>query len=79
MLFVQYACEMTDAQKYDKYVIISKATVCVLLLSAVFFIVIYYLQSTSNLDGYVFDVQTVTLKDYSVEMDITNSMWEDFI
>lgn len=77
-IFVQYTCEMTDAQKFAKYETISRATLIVLLCSAIFFITVYYMQHTSDLDGYVFDVQTVTAKDYTVEMDITTDMWQDF-
>lgn len=36
------------------------------------------MQHTSDLDGYMFDVSTVTAKDYTVEMDITDDMWQDF-
>ena len=78
MIFVQYACEMTEEQKFAKYEIISKATFTVLLCSAFFFITIYYMQHTSDLDGYMFDVSTVTAADYSVELDITKAMWDDF-
>lgn len=47
--------------------------------AAVFFIVVYYMQHTSNLDGFDFDVKTVTVQDYTVEMDISNEMWQDFL
>ncbi len=50
----------------------------VLLCAAIFFIAIYYMRETSSLDGYMFDVSTVTAKDYTVEMDITAEMWDDF-
>jgi len=69
---------MTEAMKFEKYQVVSKATFIVLLCSAIFLTVIYYMRSISSLDGYMFDVSTVTAKDYTVEMNITSDMWEYF-
>lgn len=36
------------------------------------------MQSTSFLNSLTYDVKTVTAGDYTVEMDITESMWVTF-
>lgn len=70
---------MTQQAKWETYQTITLATVTVMTCAAVFFIVVYYMQHTSNLDGFDFDVKTVTVQDYTVEMDISNEMWQDFL
>lgn len=57
----------------------SQAAFTILLIGAIFIVLVWYMQHTSKLDGMNFDVQTVTASDYTVEMDITSSMWEDFL
>lgn len=69
---------MDQAGKWWKWQALSQCTLAVLLMAAIFFIVVFYMQNTSDLDGYLYDVSTVTVQDYTVEMDITNVMWEEF-
>lgn len=54
------------------------ASLIVMVCTALFAVINYYMQSTSDLDGYVYDVSTVTVQDYTVEMDISDAMWEEF-
>lgn len=60
-MFVEYSCEITAAEKYAKYETIAQASLVVLVCAAIFIVVNYYMLSVSNLDGYVFDVSTVTV------------------
>lgn len=36
---------------------------------------VYYLKHSSLIDSKVWDLQTVTASDFTVEMDITDEMW----
>lgn len=78
-MFIQYTCEMNDGQKFDKYNNVAICTFSVMLISIMFVLVIYYAQNTSEINTMVYDVQTVTASDYTVEMDITKSMYDDFL
>ena len=69
---------MDQAGKWWKWETLSQCTLAVLLMAAIFFIVVFYMQNTSDLDGYLYDVSTVTVQDYTVEMDITTEMWDEF-
>lgn len=49
-----------------------------ILVSAAFFIVINYLQQVSDVDFKIWDVETVTASDFTVDFDLDASQWAQF-
>lgn len=47
-------------------------------MAVVFLIVVFYLQKTAKLDYQLWDVQTLTASDFTVEYVITEEMWNLF-
>lgn len=76
--FVQYACEMQEEEKFEKYNKVTLSTFCVLMIAVIFILCIWYLQHTVDLGGMQYDVSTIVASDYTVEMDITDDMWKEF-
>jgi len=44
----------------------------------VFMIVIFYMKKTSEMDYKLWDLSTVTASDFTVELNVTKTMWETF-
>ena len=78
-IFMQYTCEMTDGQKFDTFEKLTVCTFTTMVIAIVYILVIYYAQNSSQIDSIEYDMNTVTASDYSVEMDISASMWESFL
>ena len=49
-----------------------------ILMCLIYSLFIYYLQSTTKLNYKLWDVNTVTPADFTVEYTISHSMWDDF-
>ena len=77
--FIQYSCTVLNEQLEKKYNKVSVATSCILLIAFCFVNLIYFMQTTSKLDQLDYDIKTITAGDYTVQMDITKSMWGFFI
>jgi len=69
---------MDEYQKHDKYNVVALCSITIMFVAFLFILMIFYMQSTTLLDQLSFDVNTVTASDYTVEMDISLDMWEDF-
>lgn len=69
---------MTEEQKAAKYKIVSQASYLVLMSAALFILFIYKKRRESDLTGMMYDVQTIDINDYSIEVNISNEMWEEF-
>lgn len=76
--FVQYSCEMQENEKFFKYRQVTMSVFCVLMISILFVLCIWYIQHTVDLGGMQYDVSTIVASDYTVEMDITDDMWREF-
>jgi len=50
-----------------------------MFIAIVFILTLYYLEETVHLDQKKFDVNTITASDYTVELDITTAMWNNFL
>jgi hypothetical protein len=48
------------------------------MISIIYLLMIYYLRATSHLDYKEWDVDTVTVADYSAQMKISDTMWNNF-
>lgn len=57
---------------YDKYKLVSWSVATLLLISIIFVLTISYISHCSDMNGMVYDVNTIMVGDYTVEMDITN-------
>lgn len=55
-------------------VVIFICTICTIL----YLLSIYYLRSTSNVDFKVWDIDTITVADYSIMVKITSRMWAHY-
>lgn len=44
----------------------------------VYFLALYYQYQINELDYIIWDLKTVTINDYTVEMKITDAIWNDF-
>jgi len=78
-LFIQYTCEITEKEKEDKYDILALVSVIVMFVSFLFSQLIFFLQQTSKLDAIKFDISTITASDFTVEYEISKSMFDDFL
>mmetsp|Transcript_8384 Transcript_8384/g.14010 ORF Transcript_8384/g.14010 Transcript_8384/m.14010 type:complete len:683 (+) Transcript_8384:250-2298(+) len=76
--FVQYTCEQEESEQFRKYEDMAIVTASVIFVGIVFILLIYYLQATSKLDQKKYDVQTITAGDFTVELDISPSMFKFF-
>ena len=77
-LFIQFGCEMDTQMKSDTYLILCWAVVTVLSCAVPYSLLIYYMQKTATLDTRLFDLETVTASDYTVELDLTPQMYNDY-
>lgn len=78
-MFVQYTCEMDKIQQDAKYKTIAMASIIMMFVAHMFIQVTYYLRQTAKLDLLKYDIETCTAGDYTVEMDITKEMYNDFL
>lgn len=77
-IYVQYQCLVEDSysqgQKVKAMVVIFICTLCTIL----YLLTIYWLRSTSNLEFKVWDIDTITVADYSIMVKITPAMWSHY-
>jgi hypothetical protein len=50
-----------------------------MFIAFVYIFIIYYLQKTSRLEQLEYDIHTISAGDFTVELDITKEMYDDFI
>lgn len=78
-LFVQYKCEITEEEQYEKYNNLTLVTVSILFSAFLYSLLVYWLQQTSKLDQIKYDLKTITAGDFTVEYDITEQMYRTFL
>jgi hypothetical protein len=50
-----------------------------MLIAFLYMMIIYYLQKTSRLDQLEYDMNTISAGDFTVELDITQTMYKEFL
>jgi hypothetical protein len=65
--------------KSETYLILCKAVVTVLFCALLYSLLVSYMQQTATLDKTLYDVKNITASDFTVELDITEAMYEDFL
>ena len=78
-MFAQYECVMPLSEQAEKYGYLCLITVLVLFVAFLYAITIHHLQTTTKLDKIKYDLSTVTLNDFTVEMDISKDDYQDFL
>jgi hypothetical protein len=66
----------TQAEKYDK---VALSTAIIMLIAFLYMLIIYYLRKTSRLDQLEYDMNTISAGDFTVELDITKPMYDEFL
>ena len=77
-VYVQYECHMSNEETKAMQHIAIKVILVACFMSLIYLLVIYYLESVTNLDFKLWDVSTCTAADFTVELTITPSMWRHF-
>ena len=78
MFYIQYYCIQDDDQLVSKRrqaLVVVSISVFIALL---YLLAIYYNEKTSILDYKLWDVDTVTVGDFTVETAISRRMWDEF-
>ena len=76
---MQFTCEQSveaAAIKYNKLAVIASISV---LISLLMIIAIYYLKTKSDIDNIKYDLETITISDYTVKLDITDEIYQNFL
>jgi hypothetical protein len=50
-----------------------------MFIACIYIFIIYYLRKTSRLDQLEYDVNTISAGDFTVEMDITQEMYDEYL
>jgi hypothetical protein len=77
-VFIQYSCEMSEGQKHDKYNKITLSVVTVMAIAVIFILTIWYVSNQVELGSMEYDVKTIVTGDYTVELDISKDMFDNF-
>jgi hypothetical protein len=75
---MQYKCNQVTSEintKREQGLLVS---CCGCLVAVIFLIVIYYLAKTARLDFQLWDIQTLTASDWTIEYTISEEMWNLF-
>lgn len=79
LFYYQYFCRQDDSDITAKRQE-ALAIICIgIFICLVFLCGIYYLFETSKLDYKLWDVDTVTAADFTVESTISETMWNNFL
>lgn len=76
--YIQYQCKMNDQELRDMRRIGVVIAVVFLIMAAFFNLMMQYQLKTSNLLFNKWDLDTITITDYAVEMKITKEMWKQY-
>jgi hypothetical protein len=77
-VFVTYTCEQPADLLAEKQNSTSAIACCGVFLVLIYSTVIFYFKRHSNLNQLKWDIQTITPGDYTMQMEITPEMWNDF-
>ncbi len=75
-LFVSYSCTQTQEVLAEKQNMTSVISCCGVLLVLIYMTVIHYFKRQSDLSQLKWDMQTITPGDYTMQLEITEDMWE---
>lgn len=76
---MQYSCtDSTDKinKKREKGLVVS---ICACIVALIFLVVIFYMKKMAILDFQMWDMKTLTASDFTVEMTITEAVWNQFL
>ena len=71
-LFVQYTCEEHEVDSYNKFRKLSFVSSLSVCIPIVFLVVVIGLKEKSKIEAKIFDQVTVTLADYSLELELSD-------
>jgi hypothetical protein len=77
--FMQHTCTVNGDEFKDKYNKIAMASSCITFIAFCFGALIYYMKKTSKLDQLNYDMNTITAGDFTVEMELTDSQYGQFL
>lgn len=77
-MFVTYTCEQTDDVLAEKQSMTAVIACSGVLLVLIYLTVLHYFKRHSELSQLKWDLQTVTPGDYTMQIEITQEMWQDF-
>jgi len=78
-IYMQYKCEQNKSElnaKREKGLAVS---ICACIAALVFLVVIFYMKKMAILDFQMWDMKTLTASDFTVEMTVTEALWNQFI
>ena len=78
-VFIQYRCEIDKYEKGSKYDKLSFVTISVLFAGFIFAMMVHYLSETSHMDEKKYDNDVITAADFTIEMEITDEMYDDYL
>lgn len=73
--FLQFTCTQDDDTLNTKYGQVNIVAICGLLSCFIYYISLHFLKRDSKLNRMGWDVQTITLADYSVELGISEGAY----
>ena len=77
-MFVQYKCEMSAQVAEDKYNNLSIISSMIALIAVMLIIIIQSQLSYSDLEAKKFDLDSVTVGDFTIQMDISTDQFKHF-
>ena len=77
-IFVQFACEESAEQSYNKYVKLSKISCILSFVGVVFSLTMWYKSIKSSLDQQKIDMKHVTADDYTIQLKISEEQLDNF-
>jgi hypothetical protein len=75
-LFVSYSCTQTQEVLAEKQNMTSVISCCGVLLVLIYMTVLHYFKRQSDLSQLKWDMQTITPGDYTMQLEISEDMWE---
>jgi len=79
LFYFQYSCKHTNEALNEKRVVGLFVGCLGIFMSLVFLLALFYLYKSSTMDYKVWDVDTVTPADFTVEYLISSQTWDNFL
>jgi hypothetical protein len=76
---MQYSCTQEETVIVDKRVQGLLVSCSFVLIALVFWILTYYMRTTSGLNAKKWDVNVVSASDFTVDYTITSNIWDDYV
>ena len=78
LFFIQIRCYQAEEKLDSKRFLVLISSCLGIFLCLVYIIFMYVRLYMNNLDYKIWDMRTITIDDYSVELPISNQIWEEF-